>query len=826
MRMLAVLLMIASRGGMSEPEASAMAQATWADQVLNVPYDVPDMPGGPVLQLVRQDFEQLERGRSVIKTPLRIGSRQFEHGLGAHSVGHIRVYSPDPIERFSAWIGVDHNERTQGGAGSVGFSVHARGEELHRSRVMRGGQEPVRIDVDVGGAHVLDLHVDDGGDGPACDHADWAEAVIVTRAGKTIRLDEIEEGLIPTAVSRHPFSFRYGERRSDEVLEQWKRERSTEALDDDRTQVVTTWADPATGLRLRWEAIRYADFPALEWVLYFENAGEADTLVISDIQALDLSVSSPLDGTVPYRLHSCRGGTPDPQQFEPTATVIDEKASRTLGSGNGRSSTMNFPFFRVETGEGSIVAAVGWSGCWRAGFECADRRTLRMRAGMERTHFVLRPGERVRSPRILLLQWPGDTLGSNAQFRQLIYKHYVARHAGERPLPALFCNTCFTRGGGWLNECNAENQTSLIRAYGPLGLEALITDAGWFEGGWPAGAGNWDPRRDAYPEGMGPVAAAAAEEGMIYGLWFEPERVVAGTAIHREHPEWCLASQDEPQQTYLLNFGLREVQDHFFDIVRGFMKLPGFRVYRQDFNMDPLAYWRFNDPPDRQGITEIRYIEGLYAYWDRIRSTWPDALLEECASGGHRIDLETLMRMHIHQKTDYWFDNEVDQAALWSVSQYLPNNTIVAHLNRTDEYSFHSTMASSLCLGWIADAPDFDAERGKKLLDQYRRVRHLLIGAWYPLLPYNRDPAHWIASQYHRPDLDEGMILAFRRPESPYRTVEVSLHGLEPDAMYELSYESSGEKARVNGGQLMKRFELTIPRKRGSELIVYRRAGD
>ncbi|MBM4091938.1 MAG: hypothetical protein FJ276_21285 [Planctomycetes bacterium] len=63
---------------------------------------------------------------------------------------------------------------------------------------------------------------------------------------------------------------------------------------------------------------------------------------------------------------------------------------------------------------------------------------------------------------------------------------------------------------------------SLINAYAPLGLEALLTDAGWFTGGWPGGAGNWDARKDAYPNGMGPVAKAALDKGMIYGLWYEP----------------------------------------------------------------------------------------------------------------------------------------------------------------------------------------------------------------------------------------------------------------------------------------------------------------
>ena len=253
------------------------------------------------------------------------------------------------------------------------------------------------------------------------------------------------------------------------------------------------------------------------------------------------------------------------------------------------------------------------------------------------------------------------------------------------------------------------------------------------------------------------------------------------------------------------------------------MQLPGFRVYRQDFNMDPRPYWIFNDAPDRQGITEMKYITGLYAYWDRLASTWPDSLREECASGGHRIDLETIQRLHIAQKTDYWFDDDVDQAALWGISQYLPNNCIVAHLNNLDDYSFRSTMASSLCLGWIADAPDFDMARGKQLLGRYLELRHLLIGAWYPLLPYSRDPSQWAAVQYHRPDLGEGLVLVFRRSASPYNSVQVSLHGLEPEATYELSSDSTGKQVRASGQDLMTEWVLTLPKPRSSDLIHYRR---
>jgi alpha-galactosidase len=209
-----------------------------------------------------------------------------------------------------------------------------------------------------------------------------------------------------------------------------------------------------------------------------------------------------------------------------------------------------------------------------------------------------------------------------------------------------------------------------------------------------------------------------------------------------------------------------------------------------------------------------------------LASAWPDSLREECASGGHRIDLETIQRLHIAQKTDYWFDDDVDQAALWGTSQYLPNNCIVAHLNKLDEYSFRSTMASSLCLGWIADAPDFDVDRGKQLLGRYLEVRHLLVGAWYPLLPYSRDSSQWTAVQYHRPDLGEGLVLAFRRPASPYNSAQVSFHGLEPGATYELCSDNTGQKVRARGQELMTEWVLTLAKPRSSDLIHYRRVSN
>lgn len=143
--------------------ASVEPPAPWFDRLLSFPY-ANAAPTGPALQLVRQDFEQLERNRSVIQTPLQIGSRRYAFGLGTHSISHLRVVAPEPIERFEAWAGVDANERTAGGNGSVCFSVEAGGRELFRSPVLWGGEEAIHVTLTnppTGDLQALDLLVAD-----------------------------------------------------------------------------------------------------------------------------------------------------------------------------------------------------------------------------------------------------------------------------------------------------------------------------------------------------------------------------------------------------------------------------------------------------------------------------------------------------------------------------------------------------------------------------------------------------------------------------------------------------------------------------------------
>src|SRR5207237_5455135 len=117
----------------------------------------------------------------------------------------------------------------------------------------------------------------------------------------------------------------------------------------------------------------------------------------------------------------------------------------------------------------------------------------------------------------------------------------------------------------------------------------------------------------------------------------------------------------------------------------------GIDLYRQDFNMRPLDYWRANDAEDRQGITEINYVTGFLAFWDELRRRHPDMLIDTCASGGRRNDVETLRRSVPLHRSDYYKDAVNQQCHTYGLAFWLPFYGTGAPTH--DPYWFRSAMS-------------------------------------------------------------------------------------------------------------------------------------
>ena len=141
-------------------------------------------PGRVKLDVRRQDHNVLRFGQSVLQSPLRLGGQRYKRGLGTHANSEIVVTVPPGARTFKAFVGLDNNADTRKGRGSIAFVVEVGGQAVFRSRVLRCGDEPVPVGVDLpDGTRQLVLKVDATPDGTGWDHADWAEARLAMADG-------------------------------------------------------------------------------------------------------------------------------------------------------------------------------------------------------------------------------------------------------------------------------------------------------------------------------------------------------------------------------------------------------------------------------------------------------------------------------------------------------------------------------------------------------------------------------------------------------------------------------------------------------------------
>jgi len=619
-----------------------------------------------------------------------------------------------------------------------------------------------------------------------------------------------------------PFSFIYDGKPSSQFLKDWQFSRETKQLDDIKTEHLFTYTDPYTGLQVCCKCEVFLDFPAVEWVITLKNGGTDDTPIIEDIQALDTSFTRKKNGE--FILHRAEGSSATMMDFAPIDNPLPPGSRTRFAPLGGRSSNSTaFPFFNIEAPGEGVMVGIGWSGQWATELLRDGGTALAVCAGMELTHLYLHPDEQIRTPRILLLFWEGDDrMRGHNMLRRFILRHHTPQKDGEPVTIPFACS------GGPLNEQTEQNQIAAASRYVQLGIdvEHFWLDAGWFEGGWPDGVGNWFVRKDAFPHGLRAVSDAVKKMGMGFIVWFEPERVYRGTWLDREHPDWILrvtgtrthVGRRAGYKNGLLNLGNLEALQWLTDHISTMIESEGISIYRQDFNMDPLPYWRAADEPDRQGITEIRFIEGLYAFWDELLARHPGLIIDNCASGGRRLDLETTSRSIPLWRTDY-LQEPASQCHTYGLNLYLPCSSTGSR--EPDIYDFRSALSGGIALGWNPYAADFPVEPARRLIDEFKRLRPFFYGDFYPLTAYSISDDVWMAYQFHREDLKQGMFLAFRRPNSSDLTARLKLRGLLLSARYELNFEDAGKKQTFTGEALAAGIDITIEQARGSLLVTY-----
>ncbi len=724
-------------------------------------------------------------------------------GLLVRTSGWVTYSAPD-----GSYAYVDDGSGAQDGSGRVGVRVAISG------LVMQPLTAPVR-DQFVLVTGVLGAFKDGSTTGPLLRPrvASDLEILPVLPSETTKRQHWADDNLSESAAAP-PFSFTYNGQPSSELLASWDRTYSESRLDDKGTQRTMTYTDPATGLEVKCVSVEYDAYPTLEWTVYLTNTGSADTPIIENLQALDANLSIGVTDSV---LHYNIGSLAQQNDYQPLDASLANGASVKLGASGGRPSESYLPYVNIEAEGSGAILAIGWPGQWAAQFTGRPNGAVGITAGQELTSFKLHPGEEVRTPLIALQFYNGDRARSQNVWRRWMLDHNVPRPGGEPIPPRLSTMTWFSTPSYGIS--NTATELYFMNRLISAGIypDVWWVDAGWYQcpGDW-VNTGTWEIDYSRYPNGLVEVFDQGHTYGMRSMVWFEPERVTPGSWLATEHQSWLLGS---PGGWQLLDLGNADAWNWVVNHIDGMMASQHIDDYRQDFNISPLPYWQSRDAADRRGITEIKYVMGYLAFWDELRARHPGMLIDSCASGGRRNDLETLRRAVPLWRTDYTFEPVGTQGVTYGISPWMPYNG--TGFQSTDTYTFRSNMALSSCSCIDLSNASLDMAKLKTLCDQWSTIMPYRFGDYYPLTPYNLAANSWMAWQFDLPVEGKGVVQAFRRSYSATASLLVKLSGLDPNATYTVTNIDGGSPLTKTGQSLMQTGLMINPGYAPAAVVVF-----
>lgn len=198
----------------------------------------------------------------------------------------------------------------------------------------------------------------------------------------------------------------------------------------------------------------------------------------------------------------------------------------------------------------------------------------------------------------------------------------------------------------------------LIKAAAEVGVEIFVIDCGWYDdtGNWWPSVGEWMPSKTRFPgpKGIVEVIDAIKEQGMIPGIWLEPEVIGVESPVANQLPDSAFITRAGKrvveQQRYILDFRSEATRDYMDSVIDRIVGEYGVGYFKLDYNVSPGIGSDYN--ADSLGDALFEHNRAYSAWIDGLRRRYPDLILENCSSGGMREDFAQLSRFQVQSTSD------------------------------------------------------------------------------------------------------------------------------------------------------------------------------
>ena len=589
--------------------------------------------------------------------------------------------------------------------------------------------------------------------------------------------------------------------------------------------VITTVAD-RTGRTVHHRAVWEEGLQAVIISCVFENRGE-EPVTLDLLSSVNLSGITPFtegDAAGALLLHRIRSmwSAEGRLQTESVEAAMLERswtghALRVCRFGQTGSMPVRdyFPFAAAEDRKAGVTWALQLAcpSSWQIEFRRKDD-CLNMMASLadgDHGHWTktVGPGESFRTPEAYLTVGKGG-VDEVSQRLLTVHRRNMPRPGAE--LPVMFNEYCNT----WGNPTH-ENLRRIAERLDGSGIEFLVIDAGWYRKpgeGWSDCGGDWIPEeQEMFPEGLKGTADMIRSHGMIPGLWFEPETCAPGSDLFRKE-EMLLTRYGtviDTDNRRFLDMRKEEVQAYLEERVTGLLRRCGFGYIKVDYN-DCIGMGC--DSPDGLGEGLRQNMQGTLRFFRRLREAIPGLYIENCSSGGHRLEPSLMAVSDMASFSDAHECAEIPIIAAALHRVILPaQSQIWAVLQAKDSirrinYSLINTFLGVMCLS--GDVIHLSAEQWEKVtegMDFFRDVRHIIRDG--------RSAFHGEVSESWRHP--EGWQAVVRKAGSETLAVIHTFGGKYPEKVT-LPAEgagilrvmcSEGNRVTLNGGELT--VELKAP---------------